>query len=357
MRILPRLDWNPPPPPWVGLLVLAACSSPPPLETGQEETPFFRDVTLYTHARGDDQGEGGRVLALDEEGAEVWRYQVPEAQNPPGTVLLDVDTTSRGTLLYTVAGVGIFEVDRKGGAVWSLADTGATHDVDRLPNGNTLYTRGFAPRGEPVIVEVDPEGRTVWSWDGLQVFPDEPYTSLVDETGGWMHANGVQRLDDGNTLVCCRNFNALLELDPGGQVVGGLTFDSNGSETSVPTEGTIMGDSPADCRLAWDTTRYLVALRRPFRIMEIDRSTLEIAWQWYADDAGAWLARTLAGLPDERRLLATPDLLVELDEDGDKRWQVAIPDAGGEDTAEGVDEDRAAYRVLRFDADGVQWGG
>jgi len=339
----------------------------PPVETPAAFP--YTDVTVYTRAQGEAEGGMGVIVAVDRGGDEVWRHTVPPADNPYGSTLLDADITAQGTILYTVWNKGIFEVDANGAPLWFLDDPEATHDVDRLPNGNTLYTRGFARRGDAQVVEVDPNGDRVWSWDGLDAFQGDPYDGMVDEKGGWMHPNGVQRLDDGTTLVCCRNFNALVVLDASAVVIDAITFNSSGSSSSVPTTGTIPGDSPADCRLAQDEGRYLVAVRKPYYIMEIDRTTHDPVWRWFVtvEQEGLQLVRTMAGLPDGNRLFLAQDQIVELDAEGAIDWEIYPPELPRAYTKDWemadtglVDPDtldRPLYRVLRVDTDGNVWGG
>ena len=70
-------------------------------------------------------------------------------------------------------------------------------DVDRLESGNTLITDSRNGR----VLEVDPDGRVVWSFTGLAV----PYEA--------------DRLENGNTLIADNNHRRVIEVDPGGQIV------------------------------------------------------------------------------------------------------------------------------------------
>lgn len=327
-------------------------------------------MTVFADPYGEAEGGTGRIQAVDMKGREVWRYTLPPDVNPVGTTLLDVESTEAGTLLFAVNGMGIYEVDLAGQVLWSLPDPGVTHDVDRLPNGNTLYTRGWAPRGDKQVVEVRPDGSEVWSWDGVEAFPDEPHLSLVDENGGWLHANGVQRLSDGTTLVCSRNFNTLLVLGNNGQVLESVSFTSEGSSTSVPATGRVPGDSPHDGQLIDGETRFLVALRDPPWVVALDRATGEPVWRWKAppDVTDLHFIRTLADLPSGDLLVAAHYRILEVGPVGQWVWQYEVDPIPRAHTHEGEgmpeetalvpeDFDRPLYRAFRIDGDGVRWGG
>ena len=86
----------------------------------------------------------------------------------------------------------------------------------RLPNGNTLMSSGSERTGadERRVIEVDPAGKVVWQL-------------LYDELPGIKigYAAGLQRLPNGNTLVCNGNFHrnaegpAIFEVTPDKKVV------------------------------------------------------------------------------------------------------------------------------------------
>jgi hypothetical protein len=361
------------------LLTLAsvvACHAAPRTDSADPVagTPPLRDVTIFAVDYPEADGGTGRILAVDEEGVTRWSFQLPAAINPYGTYLSDVDYTWEDTVIFTVQGMGIYEIDLDGTLLWSLDDPGATHDVDRLRTGNTLYVRGWATRGEPQVVEVDPEGQVVWSWDGLEAFPDEPYSSLSDEGGGWMHPNGVQRLEDGHTVVCSRNFNTMVVLEPSGAVVESLGFASTGTATSVPSVGPIEGDSPHDCRLVHDEDRVMVALRRPDRAVELDRATREVTWSWLPEeDQDEYRPiRSAARLPEGQRLLVVTQWILLMDRDQTILWRYEAPpvpeghknDPGGGPAPDDTAEPQTApvfpkplYRAVMIDADGERWGG
>ena len=98
--------------------------------------------------------------------------------------------TPAGTTLVAIEAAGkVIEVDHEGKVVWSYQPADPTgrspYQVQRLANGNTLI--GFAQPGE--VVEVDPKGRVVRSIGG-----DGGGVRL-----GWV--TGMEVLPNGGLLV------------------------------------------------------------------------------------------------------------------------------------------------------------
>jgi len=91
---------------------------------------------------------------------------------------------------YLVACTGenaVKELDGAGKVVWSVTAPGNAFGAIRLRNGNTLISCGDGHR----LVEMDKAGRIVWSI-GENELPGIPLRFIA----------GVQRLPNGNTLVC-----------------------------------------------------------------------------------------------------------------------------------------------------------
>ncbi|MEI6675902.1 MAG: hypothetical protein WCO57_12070 [Verrucomicrobiota bacterium] len=82
------------------------------------------------------------------------------------------------------------EYDATGKVLREISAAGGPHSVIRLANGNTVISCGDAPGGSRVF-EVDPQGLTVWQVQG-------------DEVAGHSlkFPTGIQRLPNGNTLIC-----------------------------------------------------------------------------------------------------------------------------------------------------------
>lgn len=94
---------------------------------------------------------------------------------------------------YLVAHYGeqvVREYDANGKVLRSIPAPGGPHSVVRLPNGHTLITCGDA-KGGPRVFEADADDKTVWEIKG-------------DELAGisLKFIAGVQRLPNGNTVIC-----------------------------------------------------------------------------------------------------------------------------------------------------------
>jgi len=91
---------------------------------------------------------------------------------------------------YLVAFVGenrLVEVDGEGKEVWSYSTPGNCFAGVRLPNGNTLIPCGDGHK----LIEINPQKEIVWQIDENDL-PGNPLRFVA----------GVQRLPNGNTLVC-----------------------------------------------------------------------------------------------------------------------------------------------------------
>ena len=82
------------------------------------------------------------------------------------------------------------EYDATGQVVREIPAMGGPFQAIRLSNGNTVVSCGDRPGGSRVF-EVDPHGRTVWQVQGEEV-PGHSFKFMA----------GVQRLPNGNTLIC-----------------------------------------------------------------------------------------------------------------------------------------------------------
>ncbi|MDP6785828.1 MAG: hypothetical protein QGI13_01750 [Rhodospirillales bacterium] len=86
--------------------------------------------------------ESQRIVEADMHGKAVWSYAIPTSLSGDKGFLLDVNRLDNGHILFTLHGAGIFEITRAGKVVWRHLDPEASHDADRLADGNTLYNRG-----------------------------------------------------------------------------------------------------------------------------------------------------------------------------------------------------------------------
>jgi len=308
--------------------------------THLEQDRVFAGTTLLADM---SDPRNPRVVEVDFTGNIVWKFR-PSMRG----AVLDAALLENGNILITVNGSGIFEISRKGKVVWAHKDRQASHDADRLPNGNTLYNLGWRKKGEDVVREVDPAGKIVWSWKGLADYDRKPFAGIDSE--GWMHVNAVTRLENGNTLVSMRNFNTVAEVGPDGRVVRDWTFRGKDRRTKVQTRGTIKGERNHEPEIL-ENGNMLVALRRPNRFVEFDLETQEIVWSWSHPGGEGELHtnREANRLPNGNTLGSAGNKLIEIAPDGTIVWQMIAP-AGGKNH-------RKFHKAIRIGTDGTAYGG
>ena len=115
-------------------------------------------------------------------GEVVWEYVISRDLwdgEPFRAMDKDVELLANGNILLGLPKRGIFEIDRSGEVVWFHLDEKISHDVDRLPNGNTLYNFGGGDTVDDAQAkEVSPEGEIVWEWSAKEHFNTEPYLNI-----------------------------------------------------------------------------------------------------------------------------------------------------------------------------------
>jgi len=188
---------------------------------------------------------GREIFIMDLYGKKVFSKKVTQrpycvAAAPNGNVLVG---------LYDKGVSRIEEYNRQGKKVWSSDKVNlrsVVQDVARLSNGNTLTTD---PSGRRVI-EIDPKGeKIVWSH---QVNSTSPAA--------------IQRLDNGNTLMCLYT-GQVQEIDRKGKVVWERSGLSSPRDAQKLANGNVL------------ITEYS---RR--RVVEITRGGKEV-WQWTPSSA------------------------------------------------------------------------
>ena len=321
------------------ILTLFACSTVTPDST--TETPLTPDVTApeFTAVTHDaDAVQAGttvlginypqdqqRIVELDRDGQVVWQYLLPDeiVAGVQGSMpsLTDVSVLEHDRILFAVHGKGVYEIDRDGELLWSHEDAQASHDVDRLDDGNTLIARTWAGEGEPQVVEVNRLGDEVWSWSGGSEYASPRYAGVADEGGAWMHLNSVERHADGATAVCIRNFNAISILNAEGALVEETSLYSGGNAL-FRSRGEVRGRRPHACEWQADGT-LLFAARAPERVMEMDLATQEIVWEW--SHPSVETIRDADRLQNGNTLVVTADQILEVAPSGDIVWELTPP--------------------------------
>ncbi len=278
-----------------------------------EEDKVYEGTTLFYDAHEENNS---RIIEINMLGEIVWEYKIPEhlAQyNNPG---FDVEYLAESDhILFTLPKYGVHEIDREGNLIWSHLDEDVSHDVDRLPNGNTLYVWGADAYAATQVKEVDSDGNLVWSWAAKDHY-DYPVTA------NWTHANAVTRLENGNTLISLRNFYLTTEVDPNGNIVREYDWSEYGEETD-PHEPEVLGDN------------LLICLQKdsPYQAVEIDMETEEIVWT-YSDRLRT--ARDCDRLPNGNTLIVAvstisgESVMLEVTEDGEVVWEFVIEGSVGQ---------------------------
>ena len=330
------------------VVIVAVCCGTVPAVAGDykithlDKNRVFQGTTLLADM---SNPRAPRVVEVDFDGNILWEFS---PSGPMRGAVLDAALLENGNILITINGSGIYEINRRGKVVWAHEDPEASHDADRLPNGNTLYNLGWRDKGEDVVREIDSSGKIVWSWNGLVDYDREPFADIDLE--GWMHVNAVTRLENGNTLVSMRNFNTVAEVGPDGRVVRDWTFKGKDKRTGVQTRGKIIGERNHEPEIL-ENGHMLLALRRPNRFVEFDLETQEVIWSWNhpGGDRELRTNREANRLPNGNTLGSAGNKLIEIAPDGTIVWQM-IASPGGQNF-------RKFHKAIRIGADGKAYGG
>ena len=349
--------------------VLTAVLAPP--STGQSVFPL--GTTVW------DQGaasagytvfpaSNGLLVMIDMDGTIVNTWSSPI----PGQILQNGEPLEAGRVLSfsNVPGSAgpreLVELDWDGNTVWSYSAPPAIwslhHDMERLENGNTLilanehFSIGYPTDLEDdVILEVDPAGNVVWEWRTFEHAHQFGFTPTAVEhaialleplAGDWAHANAIAVLPPndhtdpalaaGNIVVSQRTTNVVFILDrQTGAVVwhtdpnDPLTY-GNHNPTMIP-----LGFEGAGNILVFDNgagTGYgpIRFARGYSRVIEIDPTTMEVAWEYKASKHGNFDREFYSDVVSGAQRLANGNTLavegvmgriIEVDRDGQIVWE------------------------------------
>jgi outer membrane protein assembly factor BamB len=244
-----------------------------------------------------------RIIEVNMLGEIVWEYVVPEKG------FVEAELLPNNNILYTVGAKGVYEIDRSGKIVWSYLTSKIDHDADRLPDGNTIFVFGMNDqKSDPQVTEVNPKGEIVWSWYAKDYFDKPPNNNIFNE--GWAHTNAVSRLSNGNTLISPRNFNLVVEVDPGGEV--------------VRTYGEGVFRSQHDPEMLSNGNILLANQNRPQRATEYDPETGKIVWEYLIPDQKNWPVRDANRLPNGNTLITGATEIVEVTPEGEIVWRLRL---------------------------------
>jgi hypothetical protein len=253
-----------------------------------------------------------RIVEVNMAGEIVWQYKIPDNLKRFTNPGFDVQLLPNNHIIFILPRSGVYEIDRNGNVVWSYLDPQASHDVDRLPNGNTLINRGnFDTKDSAQVIEVDPQGKIVWSWYAKNSYDKAPYSSISFE--GWTHINAVTRLPNGNTWVDLRNFNITAEVNPEGTVVWQYDWSH-------------IGQNPHEPELQPNGNILINLHPKPQQVVEINPKTSEIVWQYRHQGTPDFHpeSRDADRLPNGNTLINNGVRLIEVSPTKEIVWQLTV---------------------------------
>jgi outer membrane protein assembly factor BamB len=331
----------------------------------------------------------------------------------------DVDLLPNGNLFITDGGRGwdpnaggVFEIERDGNIVWSLAEgLNFAHNADQQPDRSAI----ISDTGNDRVIIVDLDGTIVWNTDdvvlsdgsvldypndanllpsGNRLITDRNNHRVIEiealgtivwqfgETGvpgdGPTHLFGphnADRLANGNTIICDSNNNRIIEVNPAGVIVWGyagsldwprdadrlsnghtLINDSNNHRiVEVTFAGTIVWEYPVE-GLSYDADRIpsgntLISVDD--RIIEVQPDG-EIVWSYPPDQTDeVWVLNPTSGI----ELYCHIHRPVGFDSETTYPGVVLVPGGSGAGTSfddGGLAQDYAnhGFIVMHFDPDG-----
>ncbi|MEM7200790.1 MAG: aryl-sulfate sulfotransferase [Planctomycetota bacterium] len=290
------------------------------------QTVFPTGTTIHDSSASDGHtlfsNPNGEAVLIDMDGTVLHTWASPL----PGEHLGLIKPLPKGHLLGAVHRPGsqqwhtAVELDWNGKVVWAYYMDPAAgyihHDLERLPNGNTLILgaqRLLAPQISPVpvlddfILEVDPDGNPVWIWETWQHFDEFGFDSLARQlisaqAGDWAHTNAVSviprnkhgrpELRRGNLIVSQRYTNRFFIID---KATGNIVWQNQPNIATLGQHAPYMisGDDPgAGNIMVFDNgagTGYPMPSRTApgfSRVLEINPASKTIAWQYDASRSG-----------------------------------------------------------------------
>jgi len=320
------------------------------------QTVYPLGTTIWQQGRTQDGytlfiGGAGTGVLVDMDGNVVNTWVSPVA----GDNLSDIHPLSNGDILVlTGPQVGpkrtALQLDYFGTVVWSwtmgpefAANTTLHHDLERLPNGNTLLL-GREDVVNPLIspdvlkddflVEVDPSGQVVWTWHTHEHFDqfgfDDDAKALISSAAGdWAHANSISpipandhgdpRFAEGNIIVSHRFTNTVFVIDkPTGDIVWQLgptpeqdqrTYGQHAAhmiEQGLPGAGNILifdNGSGTGYPLRGFAPGYAT-------VPEIDPLTKDEVWRYSAMNSGQFRHRFNSYIVSNAQRLANGNTLI-----------------------------------------------
>ncbi len=229
----------------------------PAIRNYDKISPGYTLIAPYNNVLNADPNNRGTVYLLDLFGRPVhtWstvRQPLSAQLTRDGHLVVAMESKSYSKQYPGGGNTGtIQELDWDGNVLWNYDDDAMHHDFILLPNGNVTYVRweltppaiartvrggipGTEMKGEiwsDEIVEIDKNGKKVWSWHSYEYlhpaeyipFSARPrrgwYTNVIDPAlprAGWTYVNGMtyvarDPLENGEAyLVSMRSLNTVM---------------------------------------------------------------------------------------------------------------------------------------------------
>ena len=266
-----------------------------------------------------------RIVEVDMQGKIVWEYKLAgefEGSSRKLLIIMDVERLPNGNTLFVLRNWGVVEVNRNGETVWKYADEDASHDADRLPNGNTIYVRGWVEKGQDHMREVTADRKVVRSWNGLKDYDRPPFANIEHE--GWIHVNAVQYMVNGDVFLSLRNFGVLARIAPDGRIVQEIPLPlSRASVDAYDFADKTQQTSPHDPEYR-DDGMVLVCLTMKNVCIDFNANTRQRLW-FHSYGGGPQLPRDVNPLPNGNRLVVTHRFIEEITPGGQSVWRLFIP--------------------------------
>jgi hypothetical protein len=322
----------------------------------------YRGYTLITNSRGQS------ASLVDLQGRICHRWHCPEGISyayllPNGHLLLRTNSGPPVEVSFLGAhnqdgrarppGVSdaVLELDWDSNLVWAYRHPMLHHDFERLPNGNTLVLLweemparlaaqvqgGFKSDGDDrmlgdMVQEVTPEGTIVdeWrSWEHLSV--EEDVICPLEGRHEWTHQNALNVTANGDLLVSFRQTSTVGIVD---RTTGNFAWKWGPGAISHQHHPTYL-----------DNGRVLLFDNGPHRpgftfsrVIEVDPSTSEIAWQYRGNPPISFYSYHISGaerLPNGNTLICegAPGRIFEVTRNKEIVWEyinpMLAPSSGG----------------------------
>jgi hypothetical protein len=238
----------------------------------------------------------------------------------------------------------VLELDWDSNLVWAYRHPMLHHDFERLPNGNTLVLLweeipaelaaqvrgGFRVAGDAgrmlgdMVQEITPEGTIVAEWRSWQHLSlEEDVICPLEGRHEWTHQNALNVTPDGDLLVSFRQTSTVGIVD---RATGNFTWKWGPGEISHQHHPTYL-----------DNGRVLLFDNGPHRpgftfsrVIEVDPSTNEIAWQYRGDPPISFYSYHISGaerLPNGNTLICegAPGRIFEVTPNKEIVWEYINP--------------------------------